>query len=86
MKSVEVEKDGHKVKMNTGSFEIKTTATLIKDWGSTWENTPTMKFLRGVYDRFIIEGRIRSYEDKVFDDLTKLSETLKAFLALEGKK
>lgn len=86
MKSVEVEKEGKKVKMNTGSFEIKTAATLIKDWGSTWENNPSMKFLRGVYDRFIIEGRIRYYEDKAFKDLTELTEILKSFLALEGRK
>lgn len=86
MKSVEVEQNGRKVKMNTGSFEIKTAATLVKDWDGTWESSPVNKFLRGVYDKFIIEGRIRQYEDKVFGDMNNFSEAFKAFLALEGRK
>ncbi|MEM4625463.1 MAG: hypothetical protein QXJ28_01720 [Candidatus Pacearchaeota archaeon] len=86
MKSVEVERDGKKEKMNTGSFEIKITSTLVKDWESTWEKNPMMKFLRGVYDKFIIEGRIRAYEEKVFKDGNDLAEEIKAFLTIEGRK
>lgn len=86
MKSVEAERDGKKVKMNTGAFEVNITSTIIKDWGGTWEGAPFMKFLRGVYDRYIIEGRVRSYELKAFKDGEDLAEQIKAFLAIEGRK
>jgi hypothetical protein len=86
MTTVEVEKNGKKVKMNKGSFEIKITSTLIKDWASTWETSPFMKFLRGVYDRFIVEGRIRNYELKCFKDGEDMAEQIKAFLTIEGMK
>ncbi|MEM3113511.1 MAG: hypothetical protein QXI33_03770 [Candidatus Pacearchaeota archaeon] len=86
LKSVEVDKSGQKLKMNMGSIEIKITGNLVKDWESTWENNPTMKFLRGVYDKYIIEGRIKKYEKKLFDDVNDTTEQIKAFFAIEGMK
>ncbi len=86
MTSVEVEQDGKKVKMNKGNFELKITGNLVKDWGSTWEKSPFMKFLRGTYDRYIIEGRIKHYEIKLYTDVDDLTEQLKAFLTVEGMK
>jgi len=86
LKSVEVEKDGVRVKMNSGGFEVKIGGTLIKDYENTWENNPMMKFLRGVYDRYIVEGRILKYEGKLVDDVSDISEDTKAFLTIEGKK
>ena len=84
MKDVEVEKDGERLKMNDASVEIKVVGTLLKDYESTWENNPLMKFLRGIYEKFIIEGRILSYEDKVFNEINKLTEQVKAHLTIEG--
>ena len=86
MTTVEVERNGKKIKMNKGNFEIKITSTLIKDWGGTWDANPFQKFMRGIYDRFIIEGRIKQYDIKVFTDMEKLAEQTKAFLAIEGMK
>src|SRR3989344_4579548 len=86
LKSVEVEKDGKRVKSNSGTLEINFTGTLIKDYQSTWEKNPTMKFLRGVYDRYIVEGTIEKYEIKLFGDVEDLAEQMKSFLAIEGRK
>jgi len=86
MKTIEVDRGGQKVKINTGSIEIKFTGNLIKDWEGTWENNPMMKFLRGVYDKYIVEGRIKKYEDKLFKDTNEIMEQAKAFFALEGIK
>tara|TARA_Y100000310_G_scaffold220290_1_gene221790 strand:- start:635 stop:1132 length:498 start_codon:yes stop_codon:yes gene_type:complete len=85
MKNVEVEKDGKRVKMNDASFEVKFAGTLVKDYQSTWEKNPMTKFFRGVYDKFIIEGRIERYEDKLFGDVDDLIKDVKGFLAIEGK-
>lgn len=86
MTTVEAERNGKKVKINKGTFEVKISAILMKDYQSTWESNPFMKFLRGIYDRFVIEGRIKQYEIKLDGDLNEISEQLKAFLALEGMK
>lgn len=86
LKSVEVEQNGKKVKMNTGVFEVKITGTLIRDYMGTWDNTPIMKFLRGVYDKYIIRATVEKYEVKVFGDTEDLAEQIKAFLTIEGMK
>ncbi len=85
MKDVEVQREGKKVKMNSGSIEITFQAILEKDYESRWEDKPVWKFLRGVYDRYIIRSRIDKYEDKVVGELLNLIDQTKAFLALEAK-
>ena len=86
MKNVEVQKDGAKVGMNKGDIEIKFSAILEKDYEHRWENSGFLKFLRGVYDRYIIKGRIENYEDKISNDVDELIAQAKSWFALEGKK
>lgn len=86
MTSVEVVRDNIKVKANKGSLEVKVTAYLEKDYENKWEKTSFLKFMRGVYDRFIVYGRIEDYQDKVAEELDELVAQTKAFLALEGIK
>ncbi|MBS3099724.1 hypothetical protein J4463_00725 [Candidatus Pacearchaeota archaeon] len=86
MKSVEVEKNGKKVKTNQGTFEVKISGTLIRDWGSRWDVNPFMKFLRGIYDEYIIKGTMKKYEIKLIRDVDEITEQVKAFLTIEGMK
>ena len=86
MTTVEIIKDNIKVKANKGSIEIKVKAVLEKDYENKWESTSFLKFLRGIYDRYIIKGRIENYEDKISEELDELVAQTKAFLALEGVK
>ena len=86
LKKVEVKKEDQKVTMNSGTVEIKFSAMIIKDYENRWENQPFWKFLRGVYDRYIIRSRIDYYEDRVEDELREVVAQTKAFLALESRK
>ena len=86
MTSKEVVKEGMKTKMNKGVLEIKFACFLEKDYENRWETTAFLKFLRGIYDNYVIRGRIDDYEDKVFSEMTEVAEQLKAFLALEAKR
>tara|TARA_Y100000310_G_C20215994_1_gene593553 strand:- start:134 stop:634 length:501 start_codon:yes stop_codon:yes gene_type:complete len=86
MKSVEIQRDNKKVKTNSGVIEIKFKAILIKDYEARWEDKPIWKFLRGVYDRYIIRSRIEQYEDKLVSEVDDLVTQCKAYLAIEGKK
>jgi len=85
MTEVEVKKEENKVKMNKGYIEIKFSAVLEKDYEHRWENSGMLKFLRGVYDRYIVRGRIENYELKLFSEVDELIAQTKSFLALEGK-
>ncbi len=84
MTRVEVEKDGIKNKMDKGAPEIKVTAILEKDYEHRWENNPISKFLRGIYDRYIIRARIDQYEGKIFAEADEFIAQMKSFLAIEG--
>ena len=86
LKKIEVKKEDQKVTMNSGSVEIKFRAWVLKDYEGRWENKPVWKFLRGVYDRYIIRHRNDQYEDKVEDEMKEMVAQTKAFLALEAKR
>lgn len=85
MKTIEVVRDGKKIKTNSGTIELKFKAILAKDYENRWEDNPFYKFLRGLYDRYIIKSRIEEYEDKVAAELDELITQCKSFLAIEAK-
>ena len=86
MKKIKVKRENKEISMNTGVVEIKFSAVLVKDYESRWEDAPIWKFLRGLYDRYIIKSRIDDYGDKLTEDLDELIVQCKSFLAIEGKK
>ena len=86
MTTVEVEIDGVKQKMNKGQFELEVKSTLIKDYESRWEGVPFFKFLRGVYDKYIIRERVEQYEGKLIGEMDEFVAQCKSFLALTGKR
>jgi len=86
MTSVEVEIDGVKQKMNKGDFNLEATCTLQKDYEDRWTMNPVYKFLRGLYDRYIIPARIEQYEGKLIGENDEFLAQSKAFLALTGKR
>lgn len=86
MTSAEVVKDGVKTSTNKGDFEIKFVAVLEKDYESRWENTAFVKFLRGVYEKYVIRGTIDSYSGMLEDEAVSLSNQTKALLDFMGKR
>ena len=86
MKDVEVEVDGEKKGMNSGQFEGKFTAILEKDYENRWENNAFLKFMRGLYDRYIIRSRIDIYAVKVWEEVHEIIAQAKSFLAIEGQR
>ena len=86
MTSVEVMKEGIKTKMNKGSLEIKFSCFLEKDYESRWEGTAFLKFLRGLYDNYVIKSRILDYERRLLMEMNEFADQAKAFLVLEAKR
>ena len=81
MSNVEMEKDGVKIKKNKGTFEFHVTGNLERDPKGKWDNKP-YKFLRKLYDSFLISDRIERYEQKVLRDVEDLVAYMKSYLSL----
>lgn len=84
--SVEVVQDGKKVKRNKGSVEVSVKGTLVRDYDGKFEHTSSQKFLRGIYEKWVIYSRIKEYEGKIIGECNEFLSQAKAFLDLEGKK
>jgi hypothetical protein len=85
MSDTEVEIDGKKKKTNKGEVEIIFKANIIKDYEKRWEDKPMWKFLRGIYENYVIRSSVDEYEDDLEDDVKEIISDLKAFLKLEVK-
>lgn len=86
LKKVEVNKGGAKVEMNSGAVEISMKGNLVRDYDGKFETTAYKKFLRSLYEKWVIPSRIEHYEDKIISDCDEFLNQTKAYLDLEGKK
>src|SRR3989338_6057640 len=85
MKKIAVKKEGKEISMDSGLIEISFSVILEKDYEERWENQPFWKFMRGIYDRYIIRTRIEEYGKKAILELNELINQCKDFLELEAK-
>jgi len=86
LKEIEVMRDGKKIKANSGKLEIKIAGFLETDYENKWEATAFFRFLRGVYDKFIINTTLEKYEDGLFEEVEESVNQMKTFLVLEAKR
>jgi len=83
---VEVEQGGAKIKTNKGKIKITVTGTLVRDYDGKFEKDAFRKFLRSIYEKWVIKSRVDQFEDKLFGDCDEFLSQTKAYLALEGKR
>jgi hypothetical protein len=83
---VEVEVDGKKKKMQQGKIKLKFKGMLVKDPKSEWDTSPGWRFLRDVYNKYIVPQRVDAMEDKVKSDVQDVKEKVKAYLDLTAKR
>ena len=86
LKEVEINQKGAKIQTNTGDIKVKVKGVLVKDYAGKFESSGFQKFLRGIYEKWIITSRVGEFEDKVAGDCDKFLGQAKAWLDLEGKK
>ncbi|MBS3108125.1 hypothetical protein J4468_04390 [Candidatus Woesearchaeota archaeon] len=82
LSDAEIEKDGVKIKTNSGEIEFRITAIVETDYMNEWTDKPLTRFLRDWYDRFIIKGRLEETEQELWDDAQDFAIEVKAFLDL----
>ncbi len=86
MSEVEINQGGTKIKTNKGEVGIKVKGILVKDYEGKFETTAKMKFWRGIYEKWIIGGRVKEYEDKLAGKCDEFLGQAKAFLDISGQK
>lgn len=86
LKDVEIAKDGIKMKTNQGDVSLKLKGTLIRDYDGKFERNGFQKFIRSIYEKYVIPGRIEQFEDKLIGDCDEFLLQVKAYLDLEGKR
>lgn len=86
LKKVEINKNGQKIQTNTGDCKITIKGTLVRDYKGKFEKTGFMKFLRSIYEKWVIASRVDQFEGKIASDSDDFLKQMKAFLDLEGQR
>jgi hypothetical protein len=86
LKKVEIAQEGVKVDSNKGSVEIRVKGTLVRDYNGKFETSAFSKFLREIYEKWVIKPRIDEFAGKIVSDCDEFLAQGKAYLDLEGKK
>ena len=84
--NTEINQDGKKIKTNKGNIEINVRGNLVKDYKGKFEKTAFQKFLRGVYEKMIIQSRVEEFQEEIITECGDFLSQAKAYLDLEGKK
>ena len=85
MEDAVVEVDGKKKNTNKGEIEVVFKANIIKDYEKRWEDKPIWKFLRAVYEKYVIRETVDEFEDDIRNDVMEMISDLKAFLRIPGR-
>jgi len=59
---------------------------ISKDYDGKFETTAFKKFLRSIYEKWVILSRIEEFEGKIIKDSDEFLSQAKAYLDLEGKR
>ena len=86
IEEIEVVQDKVKAKMNKGGIEVKISSIINRDYKGKFDTSALRKFLRGVYEKWVIPSRIEEYEDKLVGNSDEFLSQVKAYLDLEGKR
>ena len=83
---VEINKDGAKIKTNKGSIKVQVQGVIVKDYQGKFEGSAFSKFIRGIYEKWVIASRLEQYEEKLTGICDEFLAQTKAYLDLEGKR
>lgn len=77
---------GKKKKTNKGTVEVAVKGILVRDYDSKFETTATKKFMRGIYEKWVIASRVDEMQTELLKFCDEFLAEVKAYLDLEGKK
>jgi hypothetical protein len=86
LKNIEAIQEGTKINTNKGSIEISIKGTLIRDYQGKFEKSSTQKFMRSIYEKWVIPSSIDQFEGDLAGKCDTFLGQAKSWLDLEGKK
>lgn len=86
LKNIEIEQSGKKIKTNDGSVKLNIKGILVRDYKGKFEMRAFNKFLRSIYEKWVIPARIEEYEGKIAESCDEFLGQAKSYLDLEGKR
>ncbi len=86
LSNVEINQDGNKIKTNKGNVKVTVKGILMRDYKGKFETTPFLKFLRSVYEKWVVTQRVNQFEDYLIGKCDEFAGQAKSYLDLEGKK
>ncbi|TAL56429.1 MAG: hypothetical protein EPN86_02610 [Nanoarchaeota archaeon] len=82
VKEVDVERNGRKVRMNSGRINIILDGYLQTDWENKWETKPMYFFIRTMFDKMLYKSYTNLYEGLLVENVNQLHVMIKSFLNL----
>jgi len=79
---VQIERGGQKKDMNQGEIEVWITGFITTDYKNQWEKQPILKFLKGVYDRYLYRSRYEELQAKMWEHVYLIENEVKAYFEL----
>jgi len=73
-----------KIKTDNGALEIGLSSTLIKDPNNQWTKK-FWKYLRKIYDKYVIRKRIDQYEEELIEETNKYAAYMRSLLEMQGQ-
>jgi hypothetical protein len=86
LKKIEIERNGVKEKANQGNIKVSVKGILLRDYKGKFEANAFQKFMRSIYEKWIIPSRIEEYETKLAGKCDEFLAQAKAYLDIEGKR
>lgn len=80
--NVQVDKGGVKKQMNQGTVEVWLKGFITTDYRGQWEKQPLLKFLKGVYDRYLYRSRYDALVARIWEDVYLIENEVKAYFEL----
>ncbi|MBI1973096.1 hypothetical protein HYS50_03755 [Candidatus Woesearchaeota archaeon] len=79
----EVKVKERKKKYYEGDIEFSFSAYLNKDYEDAYGKNPLIKFTREVYDKYVTESKMKTFEKELGNERDKLINEIKTFLNLQ---
>lgn len=86
LKKIEITNGGRKVETNKGMIRVKIEGIIVRDYLGKFETSAFNKFLRGIYEKWVITSRIEELKERIINYSDEFLLQSKAYLDLEGKR
>ncbi|MDD5417832.1 MAG: hypothetical protein PHW96_03010 [Candidatus Nanoarchaeia archaeon] len=77
------EENNGKEKLNKGNVELTIQAVLRTDYNAKWEINPMLKFMKGIYERYIYKPTYDHWVEKVKEEMNEALNEIKSFFHIE---